>query len=163
MELFNAEEYFKDIAATNKLCVDEGFRFCTCSGLENLEEAIDKFRKVSNFFIFDDTTEGQEFRGAGGGYYHKRLFTVSLMRRYRIDDMADRAKQLAICRKLFKQIVSKLLKDKEETEKLTYLKTDNILYREYDSAMFNGCTGLYFIVECSEPENLCYNKEEWLT
>ena len=98
MELFNAEEYFKDIAATNKLCVDEGFRFCTCSGLENLEEAIDQFRKVSNFFIFDDTTEGQEFRGAGGGYYHKRLFTVSLMRRYRIDDMADRAKQLAICR-----------------------------------------------------------------
>ena len=163
MELFNAEEYFKDIATTNKLCVDEGFHFCTCSGLENLEEAIDKFRKVSNFFIFDDTTEGQEFRGAGGGYYHKRLFTVSLMRRYRIDDMADRAEQLAICRKLFKQIVSKLLKDKEETEKLTYLKTDSILYREYDSAMFNGCTGLYFIVECSEPENLCYNKEEWLT
>ena len=54
MELFNAEEYFRNIATTNKLCVDEGFRFCTCSGLENLEDAIDQFRKVSNFFIFDD-------------------------------------------------------------------------------------------------------------
>ena len=66
MELFNAEEYFKNIATTNKLCIDEGFHFCTCSGLENLEDAIDLFRKVSNFFIFDDTTEGQDFRGAEG-------------------------------------------------------------------------------------------------
>lgn len=162
MKLFDAEAYFKTLAETNKLCVEQGFRFCTCSGLENLEEAIDQFRKVNNFFIFDDTTEGQEFKGAGGGYYHKRLFTVSLMRRYRIDDMEDRAKQLEICRQLFKQLVSRMIKDKEETIKLAYLKTDNILYREYGRAMFSGCTGLYFIVECSEPENLCYNAEEWI-
>lgn len=161
MELFNAEEYFKEVFTKNKLCQAENFTFCTCSGLESLEEAIDSFRKVNNFFIFDDTTEGQEFKGAGGGYYHKRLFTVSLMRRYKLDDMVDRNRQLAICRKLFKQIVSKLIRDKEETLKLSYLKTDNILYREYGRYMFNGCTGLYFIVECSEPENLCYKEEEW--
>lgn len=162
MKLFDAEAYFKTLAETNKLCVEQGFRFCTCSGLENLEEAIGQFRKVNNFFIFDDTTEGQEFKGAGGGYYHKRLFTVSLMRRYRLDDMEDRAKQLEICRQLFKQLVSRMIKDKEEAIKLAYLKTDNILYREYGRAMFSGCTGLYFIVESSEPENLCYNAEEWI-
>ena len=161
MGLFNAEEYFRDIAARNKLCAAEGFRFCACSGPENIEHPIAQFRKENSFFIFDDTTEGQEFKGKGGGYYHQRLFTVSLMRRYRIDDMKDRAEQLAICRRLFKQIVSRLLRDKETNTELTYLKTDNILYREYGRYMFSGCTGRYFIVEVSEPENLCYNADEW--
>ncbi len=161
MELFDAEEYFKNLSAKNKLCKKEDFKFCTCSGLENLEEAISSFRKEKSFFIFDDTTEGQEFKGRGGGYYHQRLFTISLMRRYRIDDMKDRTEQLAVCRSVFKQVVSRLLRDKENTAKLTYLKTDKILYREYGRYMFSGCTGLYFIVECSEPENLCYNAEEW--
>lgn len=161
MGLFNAEEYFRKLSSTNKFCLAENFRFCTCSGLENLEDAIANFTKVNNFFIFDDTTEGQEFKGAGGGYYHQRIYTVSLMRRYRLDDMTDRAEQLDICRRLFKQLISKMLKDKEEMPELSYLKTDNILYREYGRAMFSGCTGLYFMVECSEPENLCYNPEEW--
>ena len=52
MGLFNAEEYFRDIAAKNKLCAAEGFRFCACSGPENIEEAIAQFRKENSFFIF---------------------------------------------------------------------------------------------------------------
>lgn len=159
--LFDARSYFENVCNTNKLAVTEKFHFATCPGIENLEGVITELRKVANFFVFDDTAEGHNFKGSNGGYFRKRVFTVSLLRRYMINDMADREKQLEICRTLYKQIVSKLIKDKKEKEDLTFLKTERIFYREYNKYMFSGCTGLCFMVECSEPENLCYNAEEW--
>ena len=75
--------------------------------------------------------------------------------------MEDREKQLAICRELYTQIVSRLIKDKARCDDLIYLKTDSIFYREFNKYMFSGCTGLCFMLECSEPENLCYNAEQW--
>lgn len=158
---FNAQEYFGRICKENKLAVAEKFHFTTCPGIENLEGVINDLRKVANFFVFDDTTEGQNFRGSGGGYFRKRVFTVSLLRRYRLNDMEDREKQLSVCRELYKQIVSRLIKDKTDCDDLIYLKTDSIFYREFNKYMFSGCTGLCFMLECSEPENLCYNAELW--
>ena len=160
---FDARSYFERLCSENKLAIAEQFHFATCPGIENLEGVINDMRKVANFFVFDDTTEGQNFRGSGGGYYRKRIFTVSLLRRYRINDMADREKQLAVCREFYKQIVTRLIKDKKECEDLVYLNIESIFYREFNKYMFSGCTGLCFMVECAEPENLCYNAHEWLT
>lgn len=160
---FDARNYFECLCSENKLAMEEEFHFATCPGIENLEGVINDMRKVANFFVFDDTTEGQNFRGNGGGYYRKRIFTVSLLRRYRINDMDDREKQLSVCRELYKQIVARLIKDKRECEDLSYLNTGSIFYREYNKYMFSGCTGLCFMVECAEPEHLCYNADEWLT
>lgn len=158
---FDAHRYFERLCLENKLAVAENFQFATCPGIENLEGVIDNLRKFANFFVFDDTVEGQNFRGSSSGYFRKRIFTVSLLRRYRINDMADREAQLSVCRKLYTQIVSRLIKDKRELHDLTYLNTDRIFYREFGKAMFSGCTGLCFMIECAEPENLCYNEEEW--
>lgn len=159
---FDARTYFEKICAENKLAVAENFHFATCPGIENLEGVINDVRKVANFFVFDDTVEGQNFRGSGGGYFRKRVFTVSLLRRYRLNDMNDREAQLAVCRELYKQIVSRLIKDKRENPNLVYLDTNSIFYREFDKIIFNGCTGLYFMLECAEPENLCYNADQWM-
>ncbi len=159
---FDACNYFERLCLENKLAVAEEFHFVTCPGIENLEGVINDMRKVANFFVFDDTTEGQNIRGNGGGYYRKRIFTVSLLRRYRINDMDDREKQLSVCRELYKQIVARLIKDKRECKDLVFLNTGSIFYREYNKYMFSGCTGLCFMIECSEPENLCYNADEWL-
>ena len=158
---FNAQEYFERLCNENKLAVDEGFHFATCPGIENLEGVVNDIRKVANFFVFDDTAEGVNFRGAGGGYYRRRVFTVSLLRRYEIYNMEDREAQLAVCRELYKQILSRLIRDKRNYPDLNYLKTDSIFYREFNKYMFSGCTGLYFMLECSEPEDFCYNESEW--
>lgn len=158
---FDARAYFERICSENKLAVAEGFYFATCPGVENLEGVVDRIRKYANFFVFDDTAEGQNFRGTNGGYFRRRVFSVSLLRRYKVNDIADREAQLDVCRELYKQIASRLIKDRLEMPDLIYLKTDSIFYREFDKAMLSGCTGLYFMIECSEPENLCYNAEQW--
>ena len=48
-----------------------------------------------------------------------------------------------------------------------YLLCENIpasirpYIRELGQYFINGCTGLYFMVDVSEPTNLCYNEQEW--
>ena len=160
--LFDAHAYFQGICENNRLAQTEGFLFCTCSGIESLQEPLQNYRLKTSFFCVDDTTDSAVFRGRGGGHYCKRIFTVFLMRRYRIDDMADRLAQLDICRQLFQQIMSKLIIDEDDLRnELVYLKSDNVMSRELGQYFLSGCTGLYFMVEVSEPVNLIFDESQW--
>ncbi|MEG1916260.1 MAG: hypothetical protein RR061_06225 [Muribaculaceae bacterium] len=160
---FDAENYFNKICLSNKLAQAEHFYFCTCSGIESLEGPLDKFRKESSFFCIDDTNDGVTFRGANGGYFKKRTFTVFILSRYKFASMGDRASRLAICRNMFMQVCSKLLIDEDSLRNdLIYLNTSNILSRELGQYFMSGCTGLYFMVDVSEPVDLEYNTDDWL-
>lgn len=160
--LFDAHVYFRELCSHNKLASEGGFHFCTCSGIESLQEPLQNYRTRSAFFCVDDTTDSAVFRGRGGGHYVRRVFTVFLLRRYRIDDLTDRQAQLDVCRRLFNQLLSKMIVDEDELHnELVYLRTDNVLSRELGQYFLSGCTGLYFMVEVSEPVDLVYNEEQW--
>jgi hypothetical protein len=54
------------------------------------------------------------------------------------------------------------LVDKERFDNnLIYMNTENVFSRELGQYFLNGCTGLYFMLDVSEPLELVYNKEEW--
>ncbi len=162
-EFFKAEEYFGSLCAANRLAVSNSFRFCTCSGIESLEGPLDRFKTDSAFFCLDDTNDGQLFRGAGGGWFKRRTFTVFFLHRYTFDDEADRAAKLAICRDLFRQVISRMIVDADRMEnELVYLHTENVMARELGQYFMNGCTGLYFMIDVSEPVNLVFDPDEWL-
>lgn len=159
---FDAEKYFADLCDRNLLARVAGFKFCTCSGIESLQGPLDRFRTDSAFFCLDDTNDGAIFQGRGGGWYKKRTFTVFLMHRYTLRDEQGRAFALSRCRDLFRQLVSRLLVDADDLQnELVYLHTDNIFSRELGQYFLNGCTGLYFMIDVSEPLNLKYDKDEW--
>ncbi len=163
-QYFNSEAYFSTLCNNNRLAVDNRFRFCTCSGIESLQGPLDRFKKDSAFFCLDDTNDGALFQGRGGGWYKRRTFTVFILHRYAFGKEDDRANQLAICRNLFRQIMSRMLVDADElNNELVYLHTDNVVSRELGQYFMNGCTGLYFMIDVSEPVDLIYNKEEWLS
>lgn len=44
---------------------------------------------------------------------------------------------------------------------LIYLHTENILSRELGQYFLNGCTGLYFMIDVSEPVDLKFDESEW--
>lgn len=162
LSFFDAEKYFGGICQSNIYAQDNGFRFCTCSGIESLQGPLDRFRTDKAFFCLDDTNDGAMFQGRGGGWYKRRTFTVFIVRRYNIKDEADRARQLGICRRLFRQVASKLLVDADDKQNdLVYLHVDNILSRELGQYFMSGCTGLYFMVDVSEPVDLKYREDEW--
>jgi hypothetical protein len=138
-----------------------GFYPCACSGIDSLEELLENFRKQPSFFAVDDTNDGVTERRSGG-FFKKRTFTVFLLHRYEFGNMADRERALSVCRELFRQIHSRLLVDKEKFDNnLIYMNTDNVFSRELGQYFINGCTGLYFMFDVSEPLDLIFDKDEW--
>lgn len=87
--LFDALSYFKGMCKKNKLAKAHAFYPCVCSGINSLEEVLQNLRRESAFFAVDDTNDGVTEKRSGG-YFKKRTFTVFLMMRYRISDMAER-------------------------------------------------------------------------
>lgn len=84
------------------------------------------------------------------------------MKRYTFNDMADRQASLDICRQLARQVHSRMLLDREDmSNELVYLNTDNVYMRELGEYFINGCTGLYFMIDVSEPIDLSFNADEW--
>lgn len=159
--LFDAIDYFKGLCNSNKLAKENKFYPCACSGINSLQEVLEQFRRQSAFFAVDDTNDGVTERRSGG-FFKKRTFTVFIMKRYKFDDMADRQVALDICRKLECQVHSRMLRDRENmNNELVYLNTDNVYTRELGEYFINGCTGLYFMIDVSEPIDLTYNDEEW--
>lgn len=160
---FDAEIYFANLCAKNRLAQDHDFTFCTCSGIQSLQGPLERFRSSKAFFCFDDTNDGALFQGKGGGWYKKRTFTVFIMHRYKILDEDSRRDALGLCRDLFRQIMSKMILDADDMKNdLIFLHTDNVLSRELGQYFLNGCTGLYFMIDVSEPVDLVFDKSEWI-
>lgn len=161
-KLFDAISYFKNIAGKNRLAKANGFYPCACSGINTLDEVLAKFKKESAFISVDDTNDGVTERRSSGGFFKKRTFTVFIMKRYKYGDMANRQVSMNICRELSRQMHSRMLKDRENMgNKLIYMNTDNVYSRELGEYFINGCTGVYFMVDVSEPINLMYDATEW--
>lgn len=160
---FDSETYFGGLCRRNRLAQAHKFRFCTCSGIESLQGPLDRFKFDNAFFCLDDTNDGALFQGEGGGWYKKRTFTVFLLHRYDFGNETDRAARLAVCRDIFRQLMSRMLVDSDDlSNEMVYMHTDNILSRELGQYFMNGCTGLYFFVDVSEPVNLVYDSSEWI-
>lgn len=161
INLFDAIGYFKDMCLKNKLAKAHKFYPCVCSGINSLEEVLENFRRQSAFFAVDDTNDGVTERRSGG-FFKKRTFTVFLMKKYTFNDMADRQVSLDICRQLARQVHSRMLLDREDMgNELVYLNTENVYMRELGEYFISGCTGLYFMIDVSEPIDLSYNADEW--
>lgn len=161
INLFDAIGYFKNMCSGNRLAKAHNFYPCVCSGINSLEEVLENFRRQSAFFAVDDTNDGVTERRSGG-YFKKRTFTIFIMKRYTFNDMEDRQRALDICRQLARQVHSRMLLDGEDlTNDLIYLNTDNVYSRELGEYFINGCTGLYFMIDVSEPIDLSYNADEW--
>lgn len=160
---FNSEKYFADLCASNRLAQDKNFKFCTCSGIQSLQGPLDRFRTANAFFCIDDTNDGALFQGKGGGWYKKRTFTVILMHRYSFGNEEARLAAIDVCRELFRQLMSKMIIDADDMKnELVYLHTENVLSRELGQYFLSGCTGLYFMIDVSEPVNLVYDHSQWI-
>lgn len=160
---FDSEKYFGALCSRNRLAHEHRFKFCTCSGIQSLQGPLERFRRDSAFFCLDDTNDGQMFMGTNGGWFKRRTFTVFLLHRYTFNDEADRAGKLAICRRLFSQVMSRMLVDADDlSNELVYLHTENVMSRELGQYFLNGCTGLYFMIDVDEPVNLIYDCSEWI-
>lgn len=158
---FDIIEYYKDLAKKNKLAKSNKFFACQCSGISSLEDVLANLQTQHSFIAVDDTNDGS-YEMLSGGYFKKRTVTVFIISRYDFGDMNDRKKSLNLCRSIFKQFISKMIKDSNKLEQQqVFVDTSRVFSRELGAYFIDGCTGLYFMVDISQPEELIYNVEEW--
>ena len=152
-ELFDYIAYFEGLWQQNRLAQQEQFKFCTCSGIETLQGPLQQFRTANAFFCVDDTNDG---------WFKKRTVTVFLLHRYNMKDMATYTAALGKCRRLLRQLLTRMLVDEDAlSNEMVYMRTESVLSRELGQYFLNGCTGLYFMVEVAEPIDLTFDATEW--
>lgn len=161
-EKFDATEYFSALGSRNKLAKANGFHVGVCSGIEGLQDAVAGFQKYKNFFLVDDTTD-QRTHSAGNGHLQKNVYTVFIIAAYKFGDMRDRKKAMALCREVFRQVLSKILYDYyyEKYKGIELLDINTVMSRELGRYSLNGGTGMYFMITNDEPINLVYDGGQW--
>lgn len=167
--IFDALNYFEQLARQNKLCKENGFMPVFCSGPESIEGIMQQYQKTANFVCIDDTTD-QNLYSEGVSYFKRRVYTVFVLAAYRWDDMKDREDKLNLCREVFKQFVKRMIWDRaqREDDETAFLNVEKIYSKEFGRYTMNGVTGLYFMVENDEPASMEYEDEqqlesEWIT
>jgi len=160
---FDALAYFFAMTEKNKLAKKEGFVPVAISNTDNLEGLFEKYRDNDRFVAISDTNSGNLSSPDGAyGFSKKRAYTVFILSAYEYDNMQSRQTELDLCRDLFHQFVSKIIRDKYfYDEKQMYFDTHTIPNQEIGRYYLSGMTGLHFTLYVQEPIDLIYDDEQW--
>ena len=160
---FNANEYFLRLCRENRLCQELGFKPCYCSGIGGMEGGLAQFQTTANFIMVDDITAGGTHE-LSDGFYERNTYTVFILMRYRHGDMRDYNEKIRLCRLIYHQFLSRILRDQDEDREpfIDTLLTSNILSTEFGRDSFTGLTGLMFHIDNDEPLDIVYSQHDWL-
>lgn len=160
---FDALAYFYAMTRHNKLAREKGFVPVTISNTDNLEGLFEEYRDNDRFVAVTDTNSGNLSSADGTyGFSKRRAYTVFILSAYEHDNMASRQEELELCRELFHQFVSKIIRDKYQyEEKMMYFDTHAIPNQEIGRYYLSGMTGLHFTLYVQEPIDLIYDDEQW--
>ncbi|MBQ7987366.1 MAG: hypothetical protein IJ253_02495 [Bacteroidaceae bacterium] len=162
-EQFDALEYFAQLGRSNRLAKENGFVVDFCSGPGALEPMMAEYREAKNFIFVDDTTSGNTFSNKVG-WFDRNVYCVHILAGYDYGDAESYNQALRLCRRIFRQMLSRLIRDKETYRygnAMMYLNTANIYSNEFGRYSFNGCTGLFFQIQNDEPTDLVYEAKDW--
>lgn len=162
-ETFDDLEYFAGMAEKNKLVKGNDFYVGYCSGPDGMHQVMANYRDFANFLLIDDTTSGNTF-GAKPGWFDRKVYAIYIIVGYEHGNEEQYKSSLALARKIFKQILSRVIRDKASMafgKALMYLNLETVFSQEYGRYSFNGATGLFFQIQNNEPLNLVFDQNEW--
>lgn len=158
---FDFNAWLSAAARRNRLARREGFHFCTCSGIGQLQGVIDGLRQYGAFLVADDVCTGETMQ-AGGAWFQRRTYTAFVLLRHDFGDEPGRRAALSTCRELLRQLQSRLLRDARRLfDGLSALRVERMPVTETGEYFVAGCSGLYFMLAVDEPVDLSYDDDEW--
>lgn len=160
---FDAIAYFYAMTERNKLAQEKGFVPVTISNTDNLEGLMEEYRDNDRFVAVTDTNSGNLSSPDGAyGFSKRRAYTVFILSAYEYGNMQSRQEELELCRELFRQFVSRILRDKYlYDEKQMYFDTHAIPNQELGRYYLSGVAGLHFTLYVQEPVDLQYEENQW--
>ena len=156
---WDAVAFFRSLTDKNKLARQLGFKFCRVSSLEGFEEALQKMQGTAAFVCVSDIAPG--YTELNNTPRTRRVKTVFLAMRHRIDDMEARQRCIDSMRELFRQFMTKLILERTLLEQHCIYLDPRITFNEIDRYFFSGCACAHFSVAVDVYTNLIYNEGEW--
>lgn len=157
----NIFTYIQNILNINRFAKEHGFVLREVSGIDGVEQLLSS-PDQDCIVAVDSTGDGTTYQASNGGMWIRRVYTIFIVRRYHYGDMEDYRQRMSECRNLFRQLHSRMLRDKLDLAKLlTYLDTSTVQFRELAPETSTHYTGLYFMLQYDEPYDLHYVNLEW--
>ena len=156
---WDATAFFKRLTATNKLAKSEHFTFCRVSGLEGFEDALQNMQQSTAFVCVSDIANG--YTELNNTPRTRRVKTIFMAMRHKIDDMAARLRCMDTMRELFRQFMSLLILEKTKLEQQCIYLDPRISFNEIDRYFFSGGACAYFQIAVDVYTDLRYNPTEW--
>ena len=156
---WDATEFFEHLTTTNRLAKSEHFTFCRVSGLDGFEEALDNMQQSQAFVCVSDIANG--FTELNNTPRTRRVKTVIMAMRHKIDDMKARNTCMDTMRELFRQFMSLLILEKTKLEQQCIYLDPRISFNEIDRYFFSGCACAFFQIAVDVYTDLRYNPTEW--
>lgn len=156
---WNATTFFQHLTETNRLAKSEGFTFCQVSGLDGFEEALDNMQQSLAFVCVSDIANG--YTELYNTPRTRRVKTIFLAMRHKIDDMTARNECMETMRELFRQFMSLLILEKTKLEEKCIYLDPRISFNEIDRYFFSGCACAFFQVAVDVFTDLRFNSDEW--
>ena len=156
---WDATSFFESLTQRNKFAQSKGFTFCRVSGLSGFEETLSKMLTHKSFVCVSDIANG--YTELHNTPRTRRVKTVFLAKRHKIDDMAARTRCMETMRELFRQFMSLLILEKTKLEQNCIYLDPRISFNEIDRYFFSGCACAYFQIAVDVYTDLRYNADEW--
>lgn len=156
---WDCTSFFQSLTDKNLLAKDEGFTFCRVSGIDGFEEALKNMQSATAFVCVSDISQG--YMELNNTPRTRRVKTIFLAMRHKIDDMTARQECMEIMRELFRQYMSKLILEKTKLEQHCIYLDPRISFNEIDRYFFSGCACAYFQIAVDVFTDLRLNQDEW--
>lgn len=157
---WDATAFFERLTATNRLARDKQFRFCRVSGLQGFEEALAAMQTTTAFVCVSDSAEG--FTELNNTPRTRRVKTVFIAMRHKVDSMPARLACFDIMRELFRQYMSVLILESTRLQENSLYLDPRIRFSEIPQYFASGCACASFQVAVDIFTDLRYNEDEWL-
>jgi len=156
---WNATTFFEQLTLRNKLALEKHFTFCRVSGLDGFEELLAKLLTKTAFVCVSDISQG--FTDINNTPHTRRVKTVFLAMRHKVDDMKARESCMNTMRELFRQFMSVLIMEQTKLQEHSIYLDPRISFQEIDRYFLSGCACAYFQIAVETYTDLQYNKDEW--
>lgn len=157
---WQATPFFEHLTNTNKLAQQKHFTFLRVSGLEGLEEVIHTLQHVTAFVAVSDIAQG--FTELNNTPHTRRVKTIFIAMRHRLNDMKARQQCMDTMRELFRQFMSVLIQERTRIEQQQIYLDPRISFNEIPQYFAAGCACAYFQVATDVYTDLRFNQDEWM-
>ena len=156
---WDATLFFEQLTKNNKLSRECGFKFCRVSGMEGFQEALASMQTANAFVCVNEVAQG--FTSLDNSPITRRVKTIFLAMRHKIDDIKGRQERFDTLRELFRQFMTVLVREKTKLQESCIEIDRRITFHEIDEYFFSGCACAYFTIAVDIHTDLRYNQDEW--